>query len=112
MKKYLFILATAAIVASCSDTDSLKEFNTPGEEIGFSTYTSKQTRAENSSANINGNLETYNTTFKVWGYKVVSGTESPVLGAVEGANNTYTYPGQLVEHKDADANAGVPVTLL
>ena len=110
MKKYLFILATAAIVASCSDTDSLKEFNTLEEEIGFTTTTIKQTRAENSSADINGNLETYNTSFKVWGYKVVSGTESPVLGAVEGANNTYTYPGQLVEHKDADANANPAVT--
>lgn len=110
MKKYLLILATAAIVASCSQTDSFKEFNTPEEEIGFTTTTNKQTRAENSSADINGNLETYNTTFKVWGYKVVSGTESPVLGAVEGANNTYTYPGQLVEHKDADANANPQVT--
>ena len=53
---------------------------------------------------LNGNLEAYNTTFKVWAYKVVNTTETPVLGAVEGTNNTYTYPGQLVEHKDADNN--------
>ena len=62
-------MATAAIVASCSSTDSLKEINTPDEAIGFSTLTGKLTRAENSSASETDALETYNTTFKVWGSK-------------------------------------------
>lgn len=70
MKKYLFILATAAIVASCSNTDTFKEINTPDEAIGFSTYTGKLTRAaENSSATEVDALEAYNTTFKIWGSK-------------------------------------------
>ena len=100
MKKYLFILATAAIAVSCSENDSFKEIDTQDTVIGFTTYTGKLTRAaENSSATKKYNLEDYNTTFKVWGYKIVNGTETPVMGAVAGNNNTYTYPGQLVEHK-------------
>ena len=109
MKKYLFILATAAIVAGCTKNDSFQEIDTPDNAIGFSTYAGKQTRAENSSATEKDNLEDYNTTFKVWGYKYVNGTESPVMGAVED-NSTYTYPGQLVEHKDANASATPAVT--
>lgn len=111
MRKYSFFLAAAALVfVGCASDELRSDVQEEQIEIGFSTITNKQTRAENSSAAINGNLEAYNNTFKVWGYKVVNGTETPVLGAVEGANNTYTYPGQLVEHKDADANATPAVT--
>ena len=106
MRKYLFILATAAIVAGCTKNDSFREIETPDSAIGFSTYAGKLTRAENNSdaTNKNNNLEKYNTTFKVWGYKYVNGTESPVMGAVE-ANSSYSFPGQLVEHQDQDNNA-------
>lgn len=111
MRKYSFFLATAALVfVGCASDELRSNIQDEQIEIGFSTITNKQTRAENSSADINGNLETYNNTFKVWGYKVVNGTETPVLGAVEGANNTYTYPGQLVEHKNADPDANPAVT--
>jgi hypothetical protein len=111
MRKYSFFLAAAALVfVGCASDELRSDVQDEQIEIGFSTITNKQTRAENSTADINGNLETYNNTFKVWGYKVVSGTETPVLGAVEGANNTYTYPGQLVEHKDADGTANPAVT--
>ena len=107
MKKYLFILATAAIAVSCSKNDSFKEIDTQDTVIGFTTYAGKLTRAENSSATSkNNNLEKYNTTFKVWGYKYVNGTESAVMGAVE-ANNTY--PGQLVEHREEDNSANPAV---
>ncbi len=109
-KKLLLIAATVLVLTGCSEDKMRSDIHEEQIEIGFSTITNKQTRAENSSANINGNLETYNNTFKVWGYKVVSGTETPVLGAVESANNTYTYPGQLVEHKDADNTASPAVT--
>lgn len=110
MKKYLFILATAAIAVSCSENDSFKEIDTQDTVIGFTTYTGKLTRAdvaENSSSTNKYNLEDYNTTFKVWGYKIVNGTETPVLGAVAGDGNTYTYPGQLVEHKEASTEPAV-----
>lgn len=110
MRKYLIYTAAALFFVGCTSDELRSNLQEEQIEIGFSTITNKQTRAENSSAAINGNLEAYNTTFKVWGYKVVNGTETPVLGAVEGANNTYTYPGQLVEHKDGDANATPAVT--
>lgn len=86
MKKYLFILATAAIVASCSDTDSFKEVVTPDTEIGFSTFTSKLTRgtadeaSENNNTTTVNNLEAYNTTFKVWGSKFIGSAETRVFG--------------------------------
>lgn len=72
MKKYLFILATAAIVASCSDTDTLKKDiqNGKGEAISFETFASKQTRAtENSAASYNWAFFNHHNNFQVWGYR-------------------------------------------
>lgn len=96
-KNLFFIAATALIIAGCAENKMRTDIQDDQATIGFSTITNKLTRAENSSASINGNLETYNTTFKVWGYKEVTGVESAVLGAVT-ANNATTYPGQLVEY--------------
>jgi hypothetical protein len=109
-KNLLFITATALVFVGCANDSLRSDVQEEQTAIGFSTITNKQTRAENSDAAINGNLEAYNTTFKVWAYKEVNGTESPVLGAVEGANSTYTYPGQLVSHIDANANATPAIT--
>ena len=72
MKKYLFILATAAIVASCAENDSFKEINTQGngdEAISFTSYTSKATRAENSNANYSWTFYTHQPDFIVYAYK-------------------------------------------
>lgn len=101
MKRYLLLLAAAALVASCSESDSIKEVVTPDTEIGFSTYTGKQTRAENSSAGETDALETYNTTFKVWGSKYLpdgddEGTD-PDEVRVFGINNA----GEIVSHDGA-----------
>lgn len=71
MKKSFLILAMAAIAVSCSNTDSFKDIATQDNAIGFTTYTSKQTRAENSSASDKNSLEAYQTSFEVWGYKNV-----------------------------------------
>lgn len=71
MKKTFLILAMAAIAVSCSNTDSFKDIATQDNAIGFTTYTSKQTRAENSSASDKNSLEDYQTSFEVWGYKNV-----------------------------------------
>ena len=81
MKKYLFILTIAAIVASCSDIDTFKQVNTPDEAIGFSTYTGKLTRAENSTASVKHSLGNYHNSFKVWGSKTVNSTTSVVFNA-------------------------------
>ena len=117
MKKQLFIIAaTATILAACSDTDTIKNDIQSENDvaIGFETFTTKLTRAENSNASLNGNLETYNTTFKVWGSKYVRNsdetdptaanyyTETPVFGYQEGA--TPAYPGQTVTFGTPTAN--------
>ena len=81
MKKYLFIIATVALFASCAENDSFKEVVTPDVEIGFSTYTGKLTRAENSSATSKNSLEAYQTSFKVWSSKYIGETPSPVFTA-------------------------------
>ena len=82
MKKYLFFLATAAIVASCSNNDLRNDLQNEQVEIGFSTYTGKLTRAgaENSGIEDKNTLSSHHTAFKVWGYKTVNGEPSAVFG--------------------------------
>lgn len=95
------ILAAASIFAACSDSNSLKEINSEENEnnaIAFSTFTNKQTRAENSSASYTWAFLNNHTSFQVWGYKdvapdknkpVFDGDEVTVGGTV--AATTYTY---------------------
>ena len=52
MKKNFFMLAaTAALFAACAETELVNEVNVEGtqQEIGFSTFAGKTTRAENST---------------------------------------------------------------
>ena len=77
MKKYLFLLASAAIIASCADQDTYKKDIQNGNDqaISFETFTSKQTRAtENSGANYDWQFFDHHTTFEVWGFKNTSET--------------------------------------
>lgn len=79
MKKYLFILATSAIVASCSDIDSLKDVNTQSngdEAISFTSYASKLTRAENSGEGYIWSFYTHQPDFKVYAYKNPNSSET------------------------------------
>lgn len=92
MKKYLFILATAAIVASCAENDSFKEINTQGngdEAISFTSYTSKATRAENSQANYSWSFYTHQPDFIVYAYKNPNNAYSDQVfsGQIIDANN-------------------------
>ena len=109
MKKYLFILATAAIVASCSDTDTLKKDIQTGndEAISFETFTNIQTRAtENSDANYTWQFFNHHTTFQVWGYKNTSATavfNGDVVTVAEGANSSYTYTYSPIRYWDKAA---------
>ena len=72
MKKELLLFAAAAtMLTACVNLDTLNgvdNYEAPGE-IGFSTFTSYQTKAENSNADEVDPLKDYNTTFKVWGSK-------------------------------------------
>ena len=112
MKKSLFItVATALIFASCAEMDTLKKDiqnggNEEGEAIGFSSYTQKLTRAENSTANYDWTFFNHHETFKVWAFKnpntsydspiFVSSDATPTPGVVINATRTgesapYTY---------------------
>ena len=97
MKKTLFILATAAIVASCADQNTLKKdiLNSDDEAISFETFTSKQTRAtENSGANYDWAFFDHHETFEVWGYKNTSTTRvfnGDVITVTSDGNSTPTY---------------------
>lgn len=99
MKKYLLIFATAAIVASCADQDTLKKdiLTDNGDEIRFESFTSKQTRAENTSAEYNKQFFAHHNTFQVWGFKNTEVVGKPVFNgdvitvAQDGTSYTYTY---------------------
>ena len=81
-KDFLLIAAAATMLTACVNLDTLNDvddYEAPGA-IGFSTFTSNQTKAENSSATEVDPLETYNTTFKVWGSKFIGETENRVFG--------------------------------
>lgn len=69
MKKSLYLIATAAIFAACSNEEIKIDQPAEGPEIGFDTFADVATRAENSSATNKNALSTYHTTFDVWGYK-------------------------------------------
>ena len=61
MKKNILIIATTAIImVGCSENSLRSNIEDEQTKIGFSTITNLQTRAENSSAGVNGNLEDYN----------------------------------------------------
>ena len=104
MKKYLFILATAAIVASCSSNDTFKQINTAedgenGAAIGFTSFTDKVTKAtaENSDALYTWTFFDHQESFKVWARKagqatneIFNGTTVSVTAPVAPAT-AYTY---------------------
>ena len=108
-KSYLMIAAAVALFTACQETDKFREINNQQENsaIGFKTFTTKQTRAENSGETNYNALEAYNTTFRVWGNKYINKgtvsapniTPTPVFGFTgEGTNaSPYEYPGEKVE---------------
>ena len=112
MKKYLFIIATAAIVASCSDLDTVKEAQKGNDiAISFETFASKQTRAENSTASYNWAFFDHHNNFQVWGYKNTATVDKPVFNgdvvtvSSNGATNpTYTYSYSPIRYWDKAAS--------
>ena len=109
MKKSLFIIAAAALVVGCASND-VKNDITQEIPIGFDSYSNLATKASTST-----DLETYHTTFGVWGYKTVSGTETPVMQRTVEVNNenvirsyqvTYDNSGNGSADWDYDGTAG------
>lgn len=69
-KSYLMIAAAAALFAACAENEIKNDVKDFGEyKIGFSTFTQKATRAENSAEGYSQALESHHGTFKVWGFK-------------------------------------------
>ena len=108
-KSYLMIAVAATLFAACSSNDSFKEITTQEDSaITFTTFTSKQTRADNSSATATNALQAYNNTFRLWGNKYIKNGETsfartPVFGFTRNATNGYEYPGEEVEYKSTAA---------
>lgn len=111
MKKYLYILATAAIIVSCSEQDTFKKDIQAGEgeAILFESFTSKQTRAENSEADYKPVFFNHHTTFQVWGYKNTSATavfngDKVTVTSDEATDPTYTYAYSPIRYWDKAAS--------
>ena len=84
-KNLLFIIASALVFAACSNSDLRNDIQNEQAEIGFSTYTGKLTRAENSTATQKHALNNHHTTFEVWGYKTINNEKSLVFGTENGS---------------------------
>lgn len=97
MKKYLFILATAALFASCTDTDTFQDVKTEDYKlpIRFDSYTQATTRAENSTAAYNWVFFNHHESFRVWSYKNTEATDPVFNGdtvtVAEKGNSQYSY---------------------
>ena len=98
MKKYLFVIATAALFAGCAHTDTVKKDiqDVNDDAISFESFTSKQTRAENSTADYSWAFFDHHTTFQVWGFKNTSETavfngDVVTVSSDGAATPTYTY---------------------
>ena len=98
MNKYLFIIATAAIVASCAGNDTFKkDIQNNTDAISFTSYTNKLTRAtENNTANYSWEFFNHHESFQVWGYKNTSATavfngDIVTVASNGAATPTYTY---------------------
>ena len=111
MKKYLFILATAALFAACSDTDTFKkdikteDYKMP---IRFESYTQATTRAENSTASYNWTFFNHHESFRVWSYKNTEATDPVFNGdtvtVAEVAADQYSYTYSPLRYWDKAAS--------
>ena len=111
MRKFLFLLATAAItLIGCSDNEVIKNDlrnNTEGDAITFSSYTQPVTKAENSTQTLTWDFFTHHTTFQVWGFKNTAAINKPVFDGqkvtVTGTTGNYTYTNEVTRFWDKAA---------
>lgn len=111
MRKYLFIIATATIFAGCAGNDTFnKDIQENNEAISFESFTSKQTRAENSQANYDWAFFDHHNTFQVWGFKNTSETavftgDVVTVTSDGAATPAYTYTYAPIRYWDKAATA-------
>lgn len=89
MKKSLYLIAVASIMAACGNQSMIDDIKSEPAEISFETFTEKQTRAENSGMTTTSALEGHHETFKVWGAKVAT-THQEVYAANDPGVVTYS----------------------
>lgn len=91
MKKFYVLLAAAAMLASCAETDLVNPIpESEPQAIGFETFAQKATKAENSGAEYsNGFIAGHHDYFKVWAYKNV--TDDLVFNGTEVKSEDYSY---------------------
>ena len=114
-KDFLLIAAAATMLTACVNLDTLNgvdDYEAPGA-IGFSTITSNQTKAENSSATKKHSLGNYHQSFQVWGSKTVNSTTTTVFdGQLVSTSTTPTSAeGTYTEETAATHNAALPGAL-
>ena len=89
-KSYLMIAAAATLFAACASNEIKNDVKNFAESpIDFSTFTTKQTKAENSGETGTTSLSGHHTTFKVWGAKVADGTHQAVYAANDPGTVTF-----------------------
>lgn len=114
MKKYLFVIAsTALVLAGCSDNETLKKDIQAGngDAISFESFASKLTRAtENSQANYSWAFFDHHTTFQVWGFKNTSAdavfdADEVTVSSDGAATPVYTYEYSPIRYWDKAATS-------
>lgn len=80
MKKAIFIIATATIVASCSSNDAFKDVETGNTAINFTSYAQPTTKAtENNQGSYDWSLNNHHLNFLVFGYRTKNTTNQWVF---------------------------------
>lgn len=114
MKKFYVLLAVAAMLASCAETDLVNPIpESEPEAIGFETFAQKATKAENSTATYTWSLSDHHTSFYVWGYKNLSSNYVLTQKKVSYADNVWSYIGLVYWDKaatDYEFYAAAPAT--
>lgn len=108
MKKFYVLLAVAAMLASCAETDLVNPIpESEPEAIGFETFAQKATKAENSTATYTENdLSNHHSDFSVWASKNVNGTISAVYtnGLVKCIGDPKTWTPTVTKYWDKAAS--------
>lgn len=105
----MFILATAALFASCVQTDTFRETKTEDYmmPIVFDSYSQATTRAENSTADYNWVFFNHHESFRVWSYKNTAATDPVFNGdtvTVAKVGSVYSYTYSPLRYWDKAAN--------
>ena len=106
-KSYLMIAAAAALFAACSSNDIKNDVKNYAESpINFSTFTTRQTKADNSNQDATWDLEDHSTSFYVWSWKKYEGAwVTPAVFNKTGVNYTTAWNTEESKYWDKSADS-------